>query len=44
VVDVAWEPVEVAGDTAQKAAAALPPANSAPQPESIDADDQRLTL
>jgi hypothetical protein len=44
VVDVAFTPVEVAGDTAQKAAAALPPANSAPQPESIDADAQRLTL
>jgi hypothetical protein len=44
VVDVAFTPVEVVGDTAQKAAAALPPANSAPQPESIDADAQRLTL
>jgi hypothetical protein len=44
VVDVAFVPVEAAGDTAQKAAAALPPANSAPQPENIDADAQRLTL
>ena len=44
VVDVAFEPVEVSGDTPQKAAAALPPVNSTPKPESIDADVQRLTL
>jgi hypothetical protein len=44
VVDVAFEPVEVSGDTPQKTASALPPANSAPQPEIIDADVQRLTL
>jgi hypothetical protein len=43
-VDVAWEPVEVAGNTAQKDIAALPPVNSVPQPEIIDADVQRLTL
>jgi hypothetical protein len=44
VVDVAWEPVEVAGDMPQKTASALPPVNSVPQPEIIDADVQRLTL
>jgi hypothetical protein len=44
VVDVAFEPVEVSGDTPQKTASALPPVNSAPKPESIDADVQRLTL
>jgi hypothetical protein len=44
VVDVAFEPVEVSGDTPQKTASALPPVNSTPKPESIDADVQRLTL
>jgi hypothetical protein len=44
VVDVAFEPVEVSGDAPQKTAATLPPANSAPQPENIDADSQRVTL
>jgi hypothetical protein len=44
VVDVAFEPVEVSGDTPQKAAAALPPVNSTPKPEIIDAGVQRLTL
>jgi hypothetical protein len=44
VVDVAFEPVEVSGDTPQKTASALPPVNSVPQPEIIDADVQRLTL
>jgi hypothetical protein len=43
VVDVAFEPVEVSGDTAQKTASALPPVNSTPKPEIIDADVQRLT-
>jgi hypothetical protein len=44
VVDVAFEPVEVSGDTPQKTASALPPVNSTPKPEIIDADVQRLTL
>ncbi len=44
VVDVAFEPVEVSGDAPQKTAATLPPANSAPQPENIDADSQRVAL
>jgi len=44
VVDVAFEPVELAGDTAQKAAAALPPAKHDLTPENVDADSQRLTL
>jgi hypothetical protein len=43
-VDVEFEPVEVSGDAPQKTAATLPPANSAPQPENIDADSQRVTL
>jgi hypothetical protein len=44
VVDVAFEPVEVSGDAPQKTASALPPVNSTPKPEIIDADVQRLTL
>jgi hypothetical protein len=43
VVDVAWEPVEVAGDTAQKAAAALPPAQHDVLPENIAVDAQHFT-
>jgi len=44
VVDVAWEPVTVDGNTPQKEAATLPAPNITVQPENIEPDDQRLTL
>lgn len=44
VVDAAFEPVAVAGDTPQKEASALPAANLSVTPEIIDVDVQRLTL
>ena len=44
VVDVAWEPVTVDGNTAQKEASALPAPNLTVRPEIIDVDVQRLTL
>jgi hypothetical protein len=44
VVDVAFEPVEVAGNTPQKEAAALPAPHITIHPEIIEVDDQRLTI
>lgn len=44
VVDVAFEPVTVAGNTPQKQAGTLPAPNLTIRPEIIEADDQRLTL
>ena len=44
VVDVAFEPVTVDGNPAQKEAAALPAPHITIHPESIEPDTQRLTL
>ena len=44
VVDVAFEPVTVDGNTAQKEAGTLPAPNLTIKPEIIDIDVQRLTL
>ena len=44
VVDVAFEPVTVDGNTAQKEAGTLPAPNLTIKPEIIDVDVQRLTL